>query len=83
MNRLKRFLPVLVVVSALAGCGGGGGVVDPTPEKLDVTESYEFVQDDLDRDAGASDVVKEYCSGAVSEAQRLGCEAHVTDADLP
>jgi hypothetical protein len=23
--------------------------------------------------------VKEYCADAVSEAQRLGCESHVTD----
>lgn len=74
-------IAALLVAAALAtGCGEA---VDPTPEKLDGTESYEFEQDDLDAAAGASDAVKDYCAGAVSEAQRLGCEAHVTDADLP
>lgn len=50
-----------------------------TPEKKDETPSYEFEQDDLDAAASASDAVKEYCAGAVSEAQRLGCESHVTE----
>jgi hypothetical protein len=57
--------------------------IDLTPEKLDGTESHEFEQEDLDAAAGASDAVKEYCADAASEAQRLGCESHVTDADLP
>ena len=30
-----------------------------------------------------SDAVKDYCADAVSEAQRLGCESHVEDQDLP
>ena len=77
-----RFLVVVLTLGALMGCGDSS-TVDPTPEKLDGTSSYEFEQDDLDRAAGASDAVKEYCSGAVSEAQRLGCESHVTDEDLP
>ncbi len=51
--------------------------------KLDGTESQEFEQEDLDAAAGASDGVKEYCADAVSEAQRLGCESHVTDSDIP
>jgi hypothetical protein len=62
---------------------GNGEAVDRAPTKLDGTESQEFEQDDLDRAAEASDAVKEYCAGAVSEAQRLGCESHVTDADIP
>ena len=66
---------------ALSGCGGEG--VDRTPEKLDGTPSYEFEREDLDAAEGASDAVKDYCSGAVSEAQRLGCESHVTDDELP
>lgn len=57
--------------------------IDPTPTKLDGTPSYEFEQDDLDAAASASDGVKDYCAGAVSEAQRLGCESHVTDDELP
>jgi hypothetical protein len=73
-----------VVAFALfaAGCAREGAA-DPAPEKLDGTESYKFEQEDLDAAAGASDAVKDYCSGAVSEAQRLGCESHVTDADVP
>jgi hypothetical protein len=79
---LSRTLPLVVLSAVLAGCGGGAEI-DPTPEKLDGTSSYEFEQDDLDRAEAASDAVKEYCSDAVSEAQRLGCESHVTDEDLP
>jgi len=82
VNALARRLPLALVVIALAGCGGQG-TVDATPQKLDGTESHEFEQEDLDAAAGASDAVKEYCADAVSEAQRLGCESHVTDGDLP
>jgi hypothetical protein len=71
---------VALVVVALSGCGSSA---DPTPEKLDGTPSHEFEQEDLDAAEGASDAVKEYCSGAVSEAQRLGCESHVTDDEIP
>lgn len=83
MTRLTRRLAILLAVFALAGCGSDGGGIDSTPEKLDGTESHEFEQDDLDAAAGASDAVKQYCADAVSEAQRLGCESHVGDADLP
>jgi hypothetical protein len=77
-------LAVAVTAFALSGCGGDGASGrDSTPTKLDGTESHEFEQDDLDRGAEASDAVKDYCSDAVSEAQRLGCESHVTDADIP
>jgi hypothetical protein len=77
-------LALALLVGALAGCGGSAGSdLDSTPEKLDGTESHEFEQEDLDAAAGASEAVKEYCADAVSEAQRLGCESHVTDEDLP
>ena len=69
-----------MLVVLFAGCGNE---VDPTPEKLDGTPSHEFEQEDLDAAGGASDAVKEYCADAVSEAQRVGCEAHVTDDELP
>lgn len=59
------------------------GNIDPTPTKLDGTPSHEFEQDDLDAAATASDAVKDYCAGAVSEAQRLRCESHATDDELP
>lgn len=71
---------VAILVMVVAGCGSE---VDPTPEKIDGTPSYEFEQDDLDRAEGASDAVKEYCADAVSEAQRLGCESHVTEDEIP
>jgi hypothetical protein len=69
---------------ALAGCGeSSSGGVDPTPEKLGGTPSQEFEQDDIDRANNASDQVKDYCAGAVSEAQRVGCLSHVTEDEIP
>lgn len=76
----RRIGTVVLVIAALAGCGSS---VDSTPEKLDGTESYEFEQEDIDAAEEASDEVKDYCSDAVSEAQRVGCEAHVTDDEVP
>jgi hypothetical protein len=64
----------------LIGCGEE---VDPTPEKLDGTPSHEFEREDLEAAEEASDSVKDYCADAVSEAQRLGCEAHVTEDEIP
>jgi hypothetical protein len=67
--------------------GGGGpgdaGPLDPTPEKLDGSESTEFEADDIERAEGASEAVKDYCSDAVSEAQELGCLSHVEESDVP
>ena len=75
-------LALLVIV--FAGCGAdGGSELDSTPQRLDGTESHEFEQEDVDRAAGASDAVKEYCADSVSEAQRLGCESHVTEDEIP
>jgi hypothetical protein len=65
---------------ALGSCGES---YDATPEKIDGSESYQFEPDDIERAEEASDAVKEYCSGVVSEAQRIGCESHVTEEDLP
>ena len=56
---------------------------DPTPEKLDGSSSQEFEQADIDRANSASDAVEEYCSGAVSEAQEVGCLSHVDEGDIP
>ena len=81
------------VVLSLAACNSSSGTnyyqdengneieirsVDPTPERLDGTSSQEFEQEDIDAANGASKAVQNYCSGAVSEAQQTGCEAHVT-----
>ncbi len=81
MRRHGHRWAAIAAAVVLAGCGGEE--VDGTPEKLDGTSSYEFEQDDLDAAAGASDAVKDYCAGAVSEAQRLGCESHVTEDEIP
>jgi hypothetical protein len=87
MPRLRLDAPVVAILMALAlagcGSGSGGSELDATPEKIDGSPSYEFEQEDLDAAEGASDAVKEYCADAVSEAQRLGCESHVTEDDIP
>lgn len=76
--------PALLIAVALgAGCGTNDPEVDRTPEKIDGTPSYEFEPDDIDPAEGASDAVKDYCSDAASEAQRIGCESHVTEHDIP
>ena len=80
MRARRRFGAVVLAMVALGGCGGD---IDPTPEKLEGTPSHEFEQEDIDAAEGASDAVKDYCSDAVSEAQRVGCESHVTDEELP
>jgi hypothetical protein len=81
--RLRR-LALALTVAAFAGCGSSPtSDIDTTPTKLDGTESHEFERDDIEAASEASDAVKEYCAGAASEAQRLGCESHVTDQDLP
>lgn len=59
------------------------GGVDSTPEAADGSPSYEFEQDDIDRANDASEEVQDYCSGAVSEAQYVGCLSHVDEWDIP
>ena len=79
----SRHCAVGVVGLALALAGCGGDSVDPTPEKLDGSESAEFEPDDIDHAEDADDAVKDYCADAVSEAQRIGCESHVEPGDIP
>lgn len=43
----------------------------------------DFEKDDIDRANEASDKGREYCAGAVSEAQRVGCESQVTEDEIP
>jgi hypothetical protein len=83
--RLHASVAAILMALTVSGCGSGGGgsELDPTPEKIDGSPSYEFEQEDLDAAEGASDAVKEYCADAVSEAQRLGCESHVTEDEIP
>lgn len=83
--RLDARVVAILMALALAGCGSGSGgsELDATPEKIDGSPSYEFEQEDLDAAEGTSDAVKEYCADAVSEAQRVGCESHVTEDEIP
>lgn len=73
----------LVLPIALARGCGAEPETDRTPEKLDGSPSQEFEDEDIDRAKEASPAVKEYCGGAASEAQRLGCEAQVTEGGNP
>ncbi len=65
------------------GSGQDAGQLDPTPEKLDGSQSSEFEEEDIERAEGASEAVKDYCSDAVSEAQEIGCLSHADDGDIP
>jgi len=82
---MKRVLAALGIVTLLGfvGCSQQNREVDPTPEKLDGTPSMEFEADDIERAENASDAVAEYCAGAVSEAQEVGCLSHVDESDIP
>lgn len=77
------------MVLGLAGCGATSPTsserppIDPTPEKLDGSSSYEFEADDIERAEAASPAVQEYCAGAVSRAQEVGCLSHVDESDIP
>jgi hypothetical protein len=57
--------------------------INPRPEKLDGTRSYEFEPDDIERAENAPPSVQEYCEGAVSEAQEVGCLSHVDPSEVP
>lgn len=83
--RRRRALAALAVSAAFAlgSCGDDGVEVDPTPERLDGSSSQEFEPDDIERAENASEEVREYCSGAVSEAQYVGCLSHVDESDIP
>lgn len=83
----RQFLATTIVCvfvcTSAVGCGADQTQVSPGPVKKDGSRSTEFEQDDIERADDASDAVKDYCSGAVSEAQRLGCESHVDESDIP
>ncbi len=79
-SRVAAVAVALIVSLSLVGCSSSD---EPSLTKKDGTQSQEFEQDDLDRANAASDAVKDYCAGAVSDAQRVGCESHVTEDDLP
>ena len=74
-------LAAVCAVLVSAGCSDGG--VDPTPENKNGVPSHAFEQGDIDRANNASEAVKAYCAGAVSEAQYVGCLSHVNESDIP
>jgi hypothetical protein len=89
---LGLLIPSLLVgASLLAGCSSpedGSGYqssdgIDPTPEKIDGSSSYEFEEDDIERAEEAPPSVQAYCEGAVSEAQEAGCLSHVDESEVP
>lgn len=85
---IRRVLSVALLVGLLGATGCSSDSPDsdgarPGPLKVDGSRSDQFEADDFEAADDASDAVKYYCSGAVSEAQRLGCEANVTDGDIP
>lgn len=63
--------------------GSGQAGVDPTPERLDGSSSMEFENEDIQQANSASQAVRDYCSGAASEAQEVGCLSHVDESDIP
>ncbi len=63
--------------------GYGGGSINPTPLKENGEPSYEFEPDDIERAEEAPPEVQEYCEGAVSEAQEVGCLSHVEPWEVP
>lgn len=85
LRALALCVAVLAVPVVATGCSSDSSTeqVDPTPERIDGSESTEFEPDDIERAEEASDAVKDYCAGAKSEAQRIGCESHVTEEDIP
>lgn len=81
--RVPRTFALILAIGALGLAGCAEQSVDPTPERQDGSQSQEFEQDDIDAANDASPAVQDYCADAVSEAQRVGCEAHVTEDEIP
>jgi hypothetical protein len=88
---------LVLVALMLTGCGASaedGGrsfqgpadetpAINPTPEKKDGEPSHEFEPSDIERAEEAEQSVREYCEGAVSEAQEVGCLSHVQPNEVP
>lgn len=63
--------------------GDEAPAIDPTLLKKNGQPSYEFEPDDIERAEEAPPSVREYCAGAVSEAQEVGCLSHVEPSEVP
>jgi hypothetical protein len=88
--RLCLTLAVVVMAIGFSACGevaGGSGNesghVNSTPLKENGEPSREFEEEDIERAEAAPQSVREYCEGAVSEAQEVGCLSHVEASEVP
>lgn len=61
----------------------GGAGINPYPVKQNGEPSYEFEPEDIEHAEEADDSVREYCEGAASEAQEVGCLSHVEPWEVP
>jgi hypothetical protein len=86
--RLLGMASIAVAVLMLGACSEGyqdapdgppQRDLDPTPTKLDGSESHEFDATDLERAQNAGWLVEYYCRPSQSQAQYEGCLAHVTE----
>ncbi len=87
--RLLFTIGAVGLVIGLAACGATthageeDGHINSTPVKENGERSYEFEPDDIERAEEAPPAVREYCEGAVSEAQEVGCLSHVEESEVP
>jgi len=87
----------VLVALMLTGCGASADdgdrgfqgptdeapAINPTPEKKNGEPSQEFEPSDIERAEEAEQSVREYCEGAASEAQEVGCLSHVNPNEVP
>jgi hypothetical protein len=88
--RLCVTLAAVVIAAGFGACGeeaeepgNEGGHIDSTPLKENGESSHEFEEEDIERAEAAPQSVREYCEGAVSEAQEVGCLSHVEASEVP
>jgi len=87
---MKMWLTIglVLLAGALGACGttssgDEAGQINPTPVKENGERSYEFEPEDIERAEDAPPAVRDYCEGAVSEAQEVGCLSHVDESEVP
>lgn len=84
--KLWLTIAATIVAVTVGGCGsttGEGSHINSTPIKKNGEPSYEFEPEDIERAEEAPQAVQEYCEGAVSEAQEVGCLSHVEESEVP
>jgi hypothetical protein len=84
--KLWLTIAAILVAVSVGACGSTtdeGGHINSTPIKKNGERSYEFEPEDIERAEEAPQAVQEYCEGAVSEAQEVGCLSHVEEGEVP